>query len=791
MKSTAKALALLLTIGLSAAGWYSAVAQTANEKIAAPTPIAASAPTAVPALVPYSGIALGNDGKPLAGETAITFQIFKDEQGGEPVFVETQDVIPDATGCYKVQLGASLSSGLPAEVFANGDARWLEVQTSGQNPQPRVLMASVPYALKAGDATTLGGLPVSAFALAGQKTASETNAAISANVSNTATSVTSNGGTAGYIPDFSGAGTIADSPLFVASSGNVGVNMTAPTATLDVGGSENVRGTLNLPTLATATASAGQHSQLLELSASAWDSATNSTVSPTFKLLANFQGNNTANPAGDLEIHYQQGTMSTNLLSIGSNGNIAFAPTQTFPGTLSGVTAAAPLTATNTAGTVSLGFNMNSLLSTLDLSFPQLFANNNYLGNQSITGSLSTTAGITTGGPLQATSETLSSSLSAGGIVLPAIPTTQSTPITNSFPLDMQTIASSYPSGNFTADFRWQAEPGNGGEGVNPSVNLLYGTNGSAPAETGVAFNSIGTMATSSLTVGAAQSGLLGPGSSIQNGEIAAQSLSIAQPAGVDTTTPALIVQQDDNGVYRSTPEQLVIKGSGIPGQELLIGYLTGYPSGTETSGGYAAIQSTWTGNFNTPLILQPNGGCVCIRVSGSDASTNAGAGNTQPLVIGVGQGNAVADGWNTYSSRRWKTNIKTLPDALEKVEKLRGVSYDLKASGKHEIGVIAEEVGAVVPEIVQWEKNGKDAQSVDYTRLTALLIEATKAQQAEFEKAMRLIKSQQAQIRKQAASMKTLTAQVHAANESLQKVKQEWVAPQGAASTATLIGSR
>ena len=44
---------------------------------------------------------------------------------------------------------------------------------------------------------------------------------------------------------------------------------------------------------------------------------------------------------------------------------------------------------------------------------------------------------------------------------------------------------------------------------------------------------------------------------------------------------------------------------------------------------------------------------------------------------------------------------------------------------------MIAEEVGQVVPEIVSYEANGKDARGVDYTRLTALLIEAVKEQQA------------------------------------------------------------
>ena len=85
-------------------------------------------------------------------------------------------------------------------------------------------------------------------------------------------------------------------------------------------------------------------------------------------------------------------------------------------------------------------------------------------------------------------------------------------------------------------------------------------------------------------------------------------------------------------------------------------------------------------------------------------------------------------------SSRRWKANIQTLEGALEKVESLRGVSFDWKASGKHDIGLIAEEVGAVVPEVVAYEENGQDAIGVDYARLTALLIEAVKEQQTQIQ---------------------------------------------------------
>ena len=80
---------------------------------------------------------------------------------------------------------------------------------------------------------------------------------------------------------------------------------------------------------------------------------------------------------------------------------------------------------------------------------------------------------------------------------------------------------------------------------------------------------------------------------------------------------------------------------------------------------------------------------------------------NTLEIVAG---GTTLADAWTTRSSLRFKTNIQPLQGALEKVEQLRGVSYDLETNGKHEVGVIAEEVGAVVPEVVSWDKNGKDA---------------------------------------------------------------------------------
>jgi hypothetical protein len=141
------------------------------------------------------------------------------------------------------------------------------------------------------------------------------------------------------------------------------------------------------------------------------------------------------------------------------------------------------------------------------------------------------------------------------------------------------------------------------------------------------------------------------------------------------------------------------------------------------------------------------------------------------------GGGDAIADGWSTYSSRRFKTNIQTLDGALEKVEQLRGVSYDSKATGKHEVGVIAEEVGVVVPEIVSWNSNGSEAKGVDYSRLTALLIEATKEQQILIHQQQQQLEAQEEEIASLASKMKAVEASMKMGdgfNSEIRTVKVE-----------------
>jgi len=120
----------------------------------------------------------------------------------------------------------------------------------------------------------------------------------------------------------------------------------------------------------------------------------------------------------------------------------------------------------------------------------------------------------------------------------------------------------------------------------------------------------------------------------------------------------------------------------------------------------------------------------------------NVGIGTIVPGSTLEVNGSICGGSCSVFSSRRWKTNIQPINRALNKIQRLRGVSYDWKENGKHEIGLIAEEVGEVIPEVVTYEENGKDARAVDYARLVAVLIEAVKEQQKQIEELKGQVKS-------------------------------------------------
>jgi hypothetical protein len=119
------------------------------------------------------------------------------------------------------------------------------------------------------------------------------------------------------------------------------------------------------------------------------------------------------------------------------------------------------------------------------------------------------------------------------------------------------------------------------------------------------------------------------------------------------------------------------------------------------------------------------------------NGNTGIGLGTNAPqslFEVGIaGDGSyARANAWNTFSDERLKTKITKIENAILILDSLNGYYYFWKndADKSRQIGVIAQEVEKVLPEIVKQDTKG--IKSVDYAKLTAVLIEAVKEQQTE-----------------------------------------------------------
>jgi hypothetical protein len=338
----------------------------------------------VPDFVKFSGTVKDATGAPMSGIVGITFALYQQQTGGVALWMDTQNVAADKFGHYTVSLGSE--KALPVELFSSGEARWLSVQVSGQDEQPRVLLVSVPYALKAQDAETVGGLPPSAFILAAPS-ALAVNDTAGKQTSTVAPATVGGSGTTNFLPIWTGATTLGNSLLFQSGSGatgKIGVGTTTPGATLDVKGTANIQGMLTLPATGAATATGGRTSQPHSFVASSFNSGTKAAVNQTFLWKAEAAGNNTTTPSGTLNLLFGSGAAAPaeTGLKLSSKGVFTFATGQTFPGagTITGVTAGTDLTGGGTSGKITLSLNTAST----DARYAQLGAPNTYNQSQQI-----------------------------------------------------------------------------------------------------------------------------------------------------------------------------------------------------------------------------------------------------------------------------------------------------------------------------------------------------------------------------------------------------------------------
>lgn len=223
-------------------------AQTSN--VAQATNSNASTTVQVPRLIRLTGTlnlpptASGN------GVVNLTFSLYKEETGGTSLWQESQNVEVDPTGHYTALLGTTQSEGLPIDLFTSGQAQWLGVRPQGEPEQPRIMLVSVPFALKAGDAETFGGKPPSAY-VAAPPVAAGVSAAANATASPHASPLGSSGsqtqsnakhpavpvdgsGTPDYLALWTSASTLSSSAIYQSPHGYIGIGTDLPIAQLNV-----------------------------------------------------------------------------------------------------------------------------------------------------------------------------------------------------------------------------------------------------------------------------------------------------------------------------------------------------------------------------------------------------------------------------------------------------------------------------------------------------------------------------------------------------------------------------
>jgi hypothetical protein len=271
--------------------------------------VACAQQTAVPRLVRFAGSFHPPAGQP-GGPIGARLAIYGQAEGGTPLWTEDQSVELDANGNYTVLLGAATNAGVPLELFTAGESRWLQVSfsTPGAADPPRVLLVSVPYALKAADAETLGGNPASAYLLAGSVQAANAAPAVMAAAVPEATSVP------GYIPRFINTSGVLGSSAMYQSGSSIGVGTKTPGATLEVNGNAQVDGggilsTGSKPVIQFPATGSNNFSAGLAALPSA-TTGTENTVIGDNALAANTSGSN--NTAGGYQALYSNTTGDNN-----------------------------------------------------------------------------------------------------------------------------------------------------------------------------------------------------------------------------------------------------------------------------------------------------------------------------------------------------------------------------------------------------------------------------------------------------------------------------------------------
>jgi len=231
---------------------------------------------------------------------------------------------------------------------------------------------------------------------------------------------------------------------------------------------------------------------------------------------------------------------------------------------------------------------------------------------------------------------------------------------------------------------------------------------------------------------------------------------------GIGTTTPTAKLNLAGGGIrisdgFANNTTRPALNTSSIGSYEIR-GVGSGGSGSAQVDGaddGFLRLSAGGGTNSNTQASIDLSGfstvadmnGNITMRTGGTerlriDNAGNVGIGTTAPTTKLYVNGDITANSIAGTSDIRFKTNIRSVENALDKVKALRGVyfNWNQKAfpekefGAEDELGFIAQEVEKVVPEIVSKDKTKEEYRSVKYDKLVALLVEAIKEQQKQID---------------------------------------------------------
>lgn len=171
----------------------------------------------------------------------------------------------------------------------------------------------------------------------------------------------------------------------------------------------------------------------------------------------------------------------------------------------------------------------------------------------------------------------------------------------------------------------------------------------------------------------------------------------------------------------------VTLNGSGTTGLDLSN---STYSYSVDLPNNQFVRQKNSSGTLGLLLGMSSDNNTYLRGFSGVQIQTNNG---TTAITISSSQNTTFAGTITENSSIRYKDNIETVKYGLDKVLQMRGVTYTKKDTGLKELGLIAEELNEILPEVVLKNEEG-EPDSVSYGRITAILIEAIKDLKKEIE---------------------------------------------------------